>query len=128
MVGRGPVTEAGRAPRGAVQVGRSTDEHSRSECLSRVRGSNSPPHDYKSSALPTELTRRGRIEHVYDEDDPADRLVGATRTRQWPVRVIGPNASVDSDVIERLLEIGHQVGGRLDADAEPHQRVGHLEW
>ena len=28
--------------------------------LSRVRGSNSPPHDYKSSALPTELTRRGR--------------------------------------------------------------------
>ena len=26
---------------------------------SRVRGSNSPPHDYKSSALPTELTRRG---------------------------------------------------------------------
>ena len=27
---------------------------------SRVRGSNSPPHDYKSSALPTELTRRGR--------------------------------------------------------------------
>ena len=25
---------------------------------SRVRGSNSPPHDYKSSALPTELTRR----------------------------------------------------------------------
>ena len=27
---------------------------------SRVRGSNSPPHDYKSSALPTELTRRRR--------------------------------------------------------------------
>lgn len=26
---------------------------------SRVRGSNPPPHDYKSSALPTELTRRG---------------------------------------------------------------------
>lgn len=29
------------------------------EQWSRVRGSNSPPHDYKSSALPTELTRRG---------------------------------------------------------------------
>jgi hypothetical protein len=28
---------------------------------SRVRGSNSPPHDYKSSALPTELTRQGRL-------------------------------------------------------------------
>lgn len=43
-----PATHLGHRPGGWLGV-----------LESRVRGSNPPPHDYKSSALPTELTRRG---------------------------------------------------------------------
>ena len=49
---------------------------------SRVRGSNSPPHDYKSSALPTELTRRGRLRIPKDSNQPR-RPGGAVVARTY---------------------------------------------
>jgi hypothetical protein len=67
---------------------RRRDENSVPECLmasekdvhwSRVRGSNSPPHDYKSSALPTELTRRGPLRIARTERSAGGRDQTPTR-------------------------------------------------
>ena len=55
---------------------------------SRVRESNSRPHDYKSSALPTELTRRGLCVILCDircagACRPVVRLTGGSKVRKW---------------------------------------------
>ena len=50
-----------------------------------------------------------------------------TEDRASHPRNLPPARSAGSDVLERLLEVGDEVAGRLDPHAEAHQRVGHLQ-
>ena len=44
-----------------------------------------------------------------------------------PQNGLRPADPMASGVLQRLLEIGHEVGGGLDADTQADQVVGHLQ-
>ena len=98
-----------------------------------MRGSNSPPHDYKSSALPTELTRRGPSGYRRRSNcdlsaaiDPADQLeVGDQAVREVGGQLVRLRAG---DHRERLAgeqaRGGQNVGGDLAGHDVAHETVG----
>ena len=105
--------------------------HRSAAVWSRVRGSNSPPHDYKSSALPTELTRQGAAtsRHRSAEDTEkrpwtpsalrpqprsSQRSSAKMVTSRWR-RLVGIRSGLEHDTTEMVSPPRRLVAPRMSA-------------